>query len=173
MISKKAQEEIVGFVAIVLVVSMIGLVFLGLSIRSTPSTNEQTSENINSFLDSALMYTSDCAIGYQPNYASLKDLISNCHSQAGTLCVDERNVCSVLNETVENILNASWPVSTNSNTKGYEFDAVYSLNASEGSTNQTNILSITNGNCSTNYEEGDSFFSLYPGVITTSLKVCY
>ncbi len=172
MIFKKAQEEIVGFVVIVLLVVVVGVLYLGFTLQNAPD-NQQKSTEISSFLDSAMLYTTDCAFGYQPNYASLKDLIGNCYQQAGEQCLDGREVCSTLNQTMKSVLDASWPVSQDGSKKGYEFDAFYALNTTN-SANQTDILSITNGNCSSNsYQEGDSFFSEYPGVITTTLKICY
>lgn len=169
MMSKKAQEEIVGFVAIVLVVVVIGLLFLSFSLQ--PSVPQKSTE-ISSFLDSAMQYTTDCAIGYQPNYLSLKDLIADCYAQAGAQCLNGKEVCSYLNQTIAGILDASYPIGTESNKKGYQFGSVYALNTTNS--NQTDVISISAGNCSSNsYQEGDYFFSLYPGVITTTLRICY
>ena len=170
MINKKAQEEIVGFVAIILVVTVIGLLLLGISLQKTPD-NQVKSTEIGTFLDSAMLYTSDCASGYEPNYLSLKDLMSDCYIENGKQCVDGRSVCIVLNQTVKDLLNRSWPVGPDRDKKGYEFKVIYDSNITS---NETSIMELAAGNCSSgSYQQGDSFFSSYPGVITSTFKICY
>lgn len=171
MIFKKAQEEIVGFVAIVLVVVVIGVLFLGLTLQKAPD-NQTKSTQIGSFLDSARLYTSNCALDYTPNYASLQDLLGDCYQKRGEQCLDGRDICTVLNQTVKDILDESWPVNQDSAKKGYEFSATFSQNATDS--NGTDILTLAAGNCSSNnYQEGDSFFSLVGGVVTSTLRICY
>jgi hypothetical protein len=170
MSSKRGQEEIVGFVAIILVVAIIAIIILGIALRNDNSTIKE-SKDVRRFIDGAFQYTSDCALGYEPNYATLKDLIKSCYGESGKTCLDERQVCLALNQTLKGLLDASWQVGPESSINSYEFNSYYSTNVSE---NVTNIVEFQKGNCTTEvYVEGSDFFSAYPGTITSSLKLCY
>lgn len=171
IIRRKGQEEIVGFVVIVLLVSVIAVIFLGISLRDD-SAQVKESKDITRFVDSALLYTSDCALGYEPNYASLKDLIADCYRDSGKSCLDNRGICLALNQTLNEMLDASWNVGPDANVKGYEFKAFYSVNASDE--NVVKIINTDKGNCSSEtYTQGSGFFSIDRGTITCSLKICY
>ncbi|MEK6850355.1 MAG: hypothetical protein AABX85_02145 [Nanoarchaeota archaeon] len=168
---KKGQEEIVGFVVVVVLVSIIAIIFLGISLRND-SVQVKESKDIRRFVDSALLYTSDCAFGYEPNYASLKDLIADCYRDSEKSCLDNRSVCVALNDTLKAMLDTSWNVGPDANVKGYEFKAFYSVNASD--VDAVKIINIDRGNCSSEtYTRGSDFFSTNRGTITCSLKVCY
>ena len=78
MISKKAQHEIAGFVLIVLVVSVIGVIFLSLSFNKG-EVNEQRSVEVSNLLESTMYSTSNCAINYIPQYRDIQDLIKECY----------------------------------------------------------------------------------------------
>ena len=71
MDKKRAQQEIVGFVLIVVIV-MIGLmVFLVISIRTE---NEVTnSAEVDNILSSIMRHTTNCAISYEPDYGTFED----------------------------------------------------------------------------------------------------
>lgn len=168
---RKGQEEIVGFVAIVLLVSVIALIFLGISANKEPVMQKE-SRDINRFLESSMLYTTNCALGYEPNYLTPKDLLKECYSNKGKKCLDEKEVCSVLNESMQSILDSSWTVGSDAKTKGYLFKAIYSKNSSKMDGEE--IIKFVKGNCSSgSYIEGDNFFSVYPGTITSSLRICY
>ena len=81
-------------------------------------------------------------------------------------------MCSALNETMLLVLGSSWTVGEEAKTKGYLFKSVYSKNSSK--LDGEEILKLGKGNCSSgSYIEGDNFFSVYPGTITSSLRICY
>jgi len=171
MSERKGQEEIVGFVAIVLLVTVIAIIFLGISANKEPATQKE-SKDISRFLESVMIYTTDCALGYEPNYLTPKDLLKECYSNKGKKCLDEKEVCSALNETMLLVLGSSWTVGEEAKTKGYLFKSVYSKNSSK--LDGEEILKLGKGNCSSgSYIEGDNFFSVYPGTITSSLRICY
>ncbi len=75
---RKAQEEMVGFALIMIIVAVIVLIFLSLSLRNQ---EEEIVENyeVDSFIQSFLMYTSDCADGYEPRYRTIEKLIIDCN----------------------------------------------------------------------------------------------
>lgn len=168
---RKGQEEIVGFVAIALLVTVVAVVFLVISANKESGVQKE-SKDISRFLESSMIYTTDCALGYEPNYLTPKDLLKECYSNKGKKCLDDKEVCSALNETMLLILDRSWTVGPEAKTKGYSFKSVYSKNSSKMDGEE--ILILGKGNCSSGvYIGGDSFFSVYPGTITSSLRLCY
>ena len=97
----KGQEEIVGFVVIVVLVVIIGLIFLGISLRNT-DRNERSSDEIGSFLLALRPYTTSCV--YQGYRQSIDELISLC--KGGRVC-DGGNSCEILKKELEGIMNQS------------------------------------------------------------------
>lgn len=159
---KKAQEEIVGFVLIVVIVSILMVVFLGILLRKPAVISENL--DVSQFLDSMLEYNTKCAIGYVPRYASVGELMGYCYE--GRLCVSGEKSCAVLNESINEIISSSWLVDEGSYYSGYDFDSVYMKN------NRTySIASTAKGNC-TLYRGADNFFEHQGGVITSTIKIC-
>ena len=88
--NKKAQHEILGFVLIVLIVSIIGVIFLSISIAKGKG-QKQNSVEISNFLESAMYYTTDCAISSFPKYQELQDLIKKCYDSPNQRCISRDN----------------------------------------------------------------------------------
>jgi hypothetical protein len=125
MKNKKAQEEIVGFVIIVVMVVIIGLIFLGLSLRNSGDSGIRRSEEINSFLVSIRLYTTECVSGGYPR--SLRELIVDC-SQSRE-CLNKENSCEVLERTLERIMaNSTFFVSESSPTTYYKIEIYKEVN---------------------------------------------
>ncbi|MBU2562056.1 MAG: hypothetical protein KKF68_00130 [Nanoarchaeota archaeon] len=137
--NKKAQEEMIGFALIIIIVAVILLIFLGFSLRTHQKELVESYE-VDSFIQSFLQYTSDCAEGHEPNYASIQKLIFLCNRKER--CTDERDSCEVLNTTLTQILEKSWEI-VDRPTKGYE------LNISSGN---KDIILIKTGNFTRNYK---------------------
>tara|TARA_B100000315_G_C14536055_1_gene568494 strand:+ start:241 stop:714 length:474 start_codon:yes stop_codon:yes gene_type:complete len=117
MISKKkAQEEMVGFALIIIVVAVILLVFIGFSIRNSEKENVESYE-VESFIQTALQYTTDCRDHLEP--IPVQKLIIDCRNNE--FCLDGRDSCEVLNNTLNGIVEESWPVSKDTVIKGYDF----------------------------------------------------
>lgn len=116
MRGKKGQEEMVGFVLIIVLVSIIVLIFLAISMRKP--VEMQKNKEIENFLYSSLLYTSDC---YEsPEIIdNLKGLIKACSDNKQ--CMDEREACAVLEETVKEVIGNSWVIGENSVEKAYVF----------------------------------------------------
>lgn len=165
MIRKKAQEEIIGFGAIVILVAIILLVFLGIFIRQSGST-KQESIQASQFLDSIVQYTTPCALDFEPNFLSLDELINKCSSQ-DTLCISGEKTCEVLNKTLSEILDSSWSASPEKPIKGYKFQALYSTNVS-----QETITEISKGDCSQSSSLRGADKPL-PNKIVISLELCF
>mgnify|MGYP001567555864 FL=1 len=160
--NKKAQEEMVGFVLIVVLVSVILLVLLAIIIRK-PAVSSQSLE-VGQFLDSMLEYTTKCAIGYEPRYASVGELMGYCYD--GKMCTSGKNTCDVLNESVNELVSSAWLISSEGYYTGYSLNSVYAKNDKT-----ENILKIYKGNC-TIYRGADTFFEHQGGVIDVTMRVC-
>jgi len=118
--SKRSQEEVIGFVLIILFVSIIALVFLGLNLRK--GGIKQESVEIENFLSSLMRHTSSC----QPSRGSfydIKDLGKACYESEK--CLDGRTACEVLGEEVEKIMEKVWPVGENYPNKKYKLELYY------------------------------------------------
>lgn len=137
---KKAQQEMIGFGLILIILAVVFMVFLSFSLRSS---NDQDLESYEagSFLSSVLEQTTTCAVYYETDYSSVQELIGKCVNNFE--CFDGNNSCDVLNQTLTEMLEVSWKVGEEYPNKGY------SLNI----TDQGNeLLSFTEGNLTRNYK---------------------
>jgi len=115
--SRKAQEEMVGFGLIIIIVAIILLVFLWFSLANQNRISSESAE-VESFIHSLLQYTSECE-DYSGNLA-IKDLIFYCFD--GKTCENGPNSCEILNLTVKEIINQSWQIGANNYYKGYSLN---------------------------------------------------
>jgi len=113
--NKKGQEEIIGFVVIIVIVAIAMVVLLWFLINS-PSENTVEDFEVESFIQTALQYTTDCEDFVE--FLSVQDLIISC--EENDKCLDERSSCVVLNEILTNIIENSWKVGEESAVKGYK-----------------------------------------------------
>lgn len=113
---KKGQSEMVGFALIIVIVSVILLIFLSVTFKKS-NEDAPNNEQVGAFVQAFLSYTTDCEIGYSSKYYNVQRLILACGQNK--YCIDERNSCDVLNETLEGIIESSWKVGGNWPTKGY------------------------------------------------------
>jgi hypothetical protein len=152
---RKAQHEIAGFVLIVLVVSVVGVVFFTLSFGKG-DVSRQTSLEVSHLLGAAMYQTSECAVGYIPNYRDLQTLIKDCRKEKlgnPIICLDEKNVCEVLEKELKESIGKGFSVHEDSPNKAFKLEIYYSggedipneqiLNFSEG--NFGNCTSIVGG----------------------------
>ena len=137
MIKKKAQEEIVGFAIILILVGVILLIFLALSMAK-PSKKSVESFEARDFLQSAFQVNTPCEINFEPNH-SVKELIFYCENREN--CLNGATACEILNSTLKNILKEAFVVGNESSKKGY------ALNISDGSGNE--VLNLEAGNVTT------------------------
>jgi len=145
MLSKKAQEEIVGFALIIIIVAVILLFFLSFYIRSGEKEGVESYE-ADSFIQAFLHYTTEC--GDYLEYFSIQKLIFECNNDS--LCLDDRKACDVLNSTLKGIVEESWKVGEDKPVKGYELKIM---------TNQEEILSFIKGNITRNYKGAKQDFT--------------
>ena len=121
--NKKSQEEMVGFVLIMVVVAVIFLILIGIYFRSSQSTERVDSIEVSQFLDSLMDYTTSCAVDYEPSYESVKDLIRYCYE--GAICTSQEKSCDVLKEELTNIIESSWTIGEESPYAGYSLTSVF------------------------------------------------
>jgi competence protein ComGC len=157
--AKKAQEEMVGFALIIIIVSVILLVFLSFSLTS-PTKETVESYEVESFIQASLQYTSDCRHNYE--YRSVQDLILDCSVQER--CEDDRDSCDVLNSTLQGILDSGWVVGENRPVKGYNFE-IFSGNST--------MISINEGNETKNSKGSSQDFVKRGNLIDIGLEVYY
>lgn len=162
--NKKGQEEITGFVLIIIIVSVIFLVLIGIFIRQ--EVKEQQSTDVYQFLDSAMALTTSCALSYEPNYLTLGGLIEKCYS--GGQCLSGEDTCDALNSTLKSVLEESWQVGEENPIRGYEFRAVWQ----DGETSEL-ILEAKEGDCSGRMTGAENLADSFSGTIVSSLKICY
>lgn len=152
--SKRAQEEMVGFALIMIIVAVILLIFIGFTI--TRPAEQVESYEVESFLQSAMSYTTDCRDNTQR--LPINDLILRCESNSR--CIDDRNTCDVLKETLEGIMSESWKVE-NSPVLGYNLSI----------TSDNDVVMIINaGNKTNNYKTA---FQILPRDTKAVLNVYY
>jgi len=145
---KRAQEEMIGFALIIILVAIILLVFLGVSLRSPQKENVESYE-VKSFVQAFLQYTTDCRDSNDLRYFSIKDLIFSCNRNEK--CLNERNTCEVLNFTLTGITEESWKVEGDRPVKGYELKILKD--------DTETILIIEKGNVTKNYKSSMQDFS--------------
>jgi len=99
--NKKAQEEVMGFVIIVLVVMIIGLIFFAFSLRKPTSQIEPKQAELDDFLNAMLAYTTECKLG--ATNLSIRDLVKECNNNPSTSCTNREDVCSQLDSALNDM----------------------------------------------------------------------
>jgi len=143
--SVKAQHEIVGFVLIVLVVSVIGVIFLSITLGN-PNVEKGQSIEISNLLEASMYHTTSCAVNYVPQYRNVQDLIKECYKdQTGNLrvCLGGGDVCDQLERDLKKIYDDGLVVGDDSPNKAYKVDIYFT---SDDELPNENILSFSEGN---------------------------
>jgi hypothetical protein len=168
---KRAQSETVGFVLIILIVMVVGVVFLGISIRNKPNVVVSSDAELANFLSASVKYTTDCARSYEADYRSLEDSIADCYSNA--VCLDSRSSCFVLNKTYSEMLQNLRP--GGKELSYYKLAFYYTLNSSEDVDRSNEFTSsIISGNSSQcgSKRASRNYVSVSSGTIIQELSVC-
>lgn len=91
-----------GFLIIVVIVVVIGLVFLAFSLRQKPKSTEAQEMQVEDLLQTMLVYTTDC---YKNEMLSVRELIKECNARPSSQCENQNiNFCRKLENTLEDVL---------------------------------------------------------------------
>jgi hypothetical protein len=116
---KKSQQEIAGFIIIVIIVTIIGIGFIIFSIgKSVKSKN--SSLEINNLLESISYKTSSCAISFIPQYKNIQSLIIETINNPSQTCLNQKTVKEALEEEFKQTLEQSLDIKQDSYYKAYE-----------------------------------------------------
>jgi len=163
--SRRAQNEIVGFVIIVVIVIIIGLFFLVYYLRQDPVKIE--SKNVDNFLKASLSYTTECKVYIEP--LNMQRLIKRCYD--GGYCKDTGS-CEILNETFSELLEQAWRIEDEQTVNYYHLNIYYREGDGEDVINEP-ILGIGKGNCTGSESGAEEFFKHGQGNIFVTLNICY
>ncbi|RMD67212.1 hypothetical protein D6817_02290 [Candidatus Pacearchaeota archaeon] len=142
-VAKRAQEEMVGFMLVILLVAIIFLIFLGLaSMRS--KSNVRESAEVSQFLDALMELTTDCRItsfsGSVNPYKTVEELIRD--YDRDLTCENGEKARDVLTRTIQEAIETSWVFSPESLYQGYTFE-VDQTTGSGASSTQERIVELT------------------------------
>ena len=132
---KKGQQEMVGFVLIVVLVVVGLMVFLVISLRDSPENTG--SIEVANILDAMMKHTTECAIVYEPDYDNFEDLFKSCHQ--GDSCSNlDMLACDYLNESLHNIFESIMESEASANYYQLDFFVKDEI---------PGILTFSKGNC--------------------------
>jgi hypothetical protein len=160
--NKKGQQEMVGFILIVVLV-MIGLmVFLVISVREPPRV--ENSLVVENLLGSVMRHTTECAIVYEPNYDDFEDLFKSCHF--GDQCTNiGKSACEYLNESLRAVLGDMIASEASINSYGLGFFA-------KDEAGMTGFLQINEGNCSGSVKSAQRSIVSGSETLVIRAKIC-
>ena len=166
--SKKAQSEIMGFVLIVVLVIVIGVIFLGIGLRKDRGVSLVDAE-ISNFLTASQDYTTACFLDAEPNFETLGSLTRECYAKSS--CKDGKTACEVLNQTYYEMSKRFAPAGT---IKYFKLSAYFQGICNDTDTRQPDFLSVSYGNSSQcAYKRGGQISkSTDTGCIFTELQTC-
>ncbi|MFH1802150.1 MAG: hypothetical protein ABH864_01725 [archaeon] len=122
--NKRAQEEMVGFVIIMLVVGVIFLVFLGIYLRGASQTSNTESKDIANFIEAVSKYTTRCGDSDEYPY-SLITLVTECYKDSTSTCPNNgEKKCGILKETLNASIEENWNFNQDSPTKSYRLQVL-------------------------------------------------
>ena len=171
-LNKRAQQEIVGFIVIVLMVVIAGVIFLSISLRPQKAIVKDDAD-ISNFLISSARFTTECYVSTIPKYKTIEDLTKDCTNPVKK-CDDGRGVCDVLNSSYAGLISKVWLASSVGAVKYYGLVAYKQSNISEPSTKQPAYLNISAGKAigCLSVNSGQKIISTDEGVIITELTLC-
>lgn len=142
---KLAQEEMVGFAVIMVIMGVILLIVFGFMLKSPDNATIESYE-VESFIQASLQYTSDCE--NQLEFMPIQELIIACGVESK--CLDERDSCKVLNSTLNELITKGWNVGEKSAVRGYDLKLII---------DNQEILLLQKGNKTTSYVGGSQDFA--------------
>jgi hypothetical protein len=172
MRNKKNQSEAVGFVVIILIVVIVGIIFLGMYFRKGGVSRE--SAEIANFLAASLDYTTECAKDYETDYKSMKEVVIYCYEKRS--CNNGVDSCKILESNYLNMLDNYKPAGTTT----YRKISLYSMPLSledEAEVEMTGFLYISSSEGNSSKCMGEKFYGSMPLIsnqekIIIKMEVC-
>lgn len=131
-INKRAQEEIIGFGIILVIIAVIALIFIAISANKNESSDNDF--EVSGFLNALMEKTTTCE--KNSDFTAVKDLIFECGSGGGT-CENGEEYCDILEETIKNAMKDNWKFGEEEVVKGYSILVYYEegliINETKGS----------------------------------------
>jgi hypothetical protein len=174
MINRKGQEEMVGFALIIVIVMIIGLVFLGFSLRGSNEGVEVRSGDVGDFLESLSQTHTDCAVRASNDFAEIGDLVRECYNRPTGNCQRSgESICEALNRTLSDAVVGGLDVGAGAYYEGFEFDVDFEPRSNSGDSPE-NILELRSGNCSFNKIGNEHLISnaRAEGSLVLTLNLC-
>ncbi len=164
---KKGQEELVGFVMIVIIVAVVLLVLLSIGLRrSAPEPVD--SVELNHFLQSSMVVTSDCSLLSAIDRAQMSELLRACVD--GRTCFDGTSTCEAVLEGFSELLDAGWQVGPDRPYTAYTFESSYF--PSGGGAPEQLVMLTAGDNCTGSTRGGSHISPARFGTIATTFEVC-
>ena len=116
--NKRAQEEIVGFAIILIIVAIILLVFISATVKN--KDRELESYEVSGFVQAFLQYTTECQSTRED--LNVMGVIKSCSRKID--CLNGEYSCEVLENTLRDILEESWQVGEEYPQKGYKLEII-------------------------------------------------
>lgn len=157
--NRRGQEEMVGFILIIILVVIVAVVFLGISLHRG-SVSLQESANLDSFMTAFMDYSTDCSVTREI-ILTMKDLVKECSQNRQ--CLDGRDGCSVLGNNTKNIMDEAFPVTNESANSYHSLMAEYSGGV---------IVNISSGTCAGSRNGAQRLIPGFSNDINIELEVC-
>jgi hypothetical protein len=149
----------VGFGIIIAIVAIIILIFVGFMINKPEKENIESYE-VESYIQSILQYTTECRNNLE--YITVQKLIFDCIDNEK--CLDGKDTCDVLENTIKGITKESWKVEGGSLIKGYVFEIT---------NNKRNLTVIQDGNLTGNSKGSMQDFSRSGNIVEIRFNAYY
>lgn len=166
---RTAQEEIVGFVVVVILIAIVALIFLSFSLRRDPVTRE--SLTLSQFLEAAGEYSTTCTLFARGGPARLDELYQACAEEQP--CLDGTSSCAVINATMPSLITKAFPMGSQEPFKAYTMTLERIENINGSSELRESFLTFSLGNCSSGAQRGTSDFrSAGDDLVQVSFTLC-
>jgi homoserine dehydrogenase len=114
--NKKAQEEMIGFGVILVIIGIIILISVSLMASNKKTLND--SFLLESFILSALESNTNCSYNYED--LRLRDLMVYCYKDYGECENKNKSLCLMLNESIKKMVEEGFQISNSSYYKAYD-----------------------------------------------------
>lgn len=175
---RRAQEEMTGFVAVLVLIAIIFLAFIGFSTRQKTAETGREINTASNLLGAMLDATTDCAVSFEPEFSTVRDLIKDCYYKSK--CLNGRDTCQYLREIAEGMLVAAEgdvSMERERQFNYFEFNASYAISMQQTFERRpsSDLVYVKRGLCSGSSVGTQQFMDLISdsGQIEISLVLCY